>query len=151
MNTNQSIALCVVIAALLASACFLLNHGFTTVDAQQPPQDQCRGKADGTLCRIPGMPSCNVGRCRGSDCEIEPAPAGTSCPDTDGNPCTIARCSATGPCEQRSRLRPDGTVCSDATAGCKGGQTCSGGQCLPTAGAGDPSQVARVSVEDVQV
>jgi len=153
MNTNRSIALYVVIAALLAYAWFLFNPGFTSVDAQQPSGDsQCRGKADGSLCRIAGTPSCNVGRCRGASCEIEPAPAGTSCPDTDGNPCTIARCSATGQCEQRSRLRPDGTVCSDATAGCgQGGQTCSRGQCLPAAGAGDPSQVARVSVEQVQV
>src|SRR5262249_28589786 len=110
-------------------------------------------KADGALCQIPGTSrSCVVGRCRSSTCEIEPAPAGTSCADTDGNPCTIARCSSSGQCDQRSRLRPDGTVCSDATPGCSGdGQTCSGGRCLPTTGAGDPSQVARVSVGDVQV
>jgi hypothetical protein len=43
MNT-RSITLYVVIAALLASVCFLLNAGFTGVDAQQPPPDQCRGK-----------------------------------------------------------------------------------------------------------
>src|SRR5688572_22871121 len=96
MNTNRSITLYVVIAALLVSLCFLLNASFTGVDAQQPPPDnQCRGKQDGSLCQITGTQnqSCNVGRCRNSTCEIEPVPAGTSCPDNDGNPCTSARCS----------------------------------------------------------
>ena len=156
MKTNRSITLYVVIIAMLASVCLLLDTGFNGVDAQQPqqpPDSQCRGRADGSLCQIGGtQTSCSVGRCRSSTCEIEPAPAGTSCPDTDGNPCTIARCSPTGQCDQRSRLRPDGTVCSDATPGCRvGGQSCSAGRCLPTAGAGDPSQVDRVSVEGVQV
>jgi hypothetical protein len=153
MNTSRSIALCVVVAALLVFVCLVLNAGFAGVDAQQPPGDgQCRGKRDGSPCRIAGLPACNVARCRASTCDPEPAPAGTSCPDTDGNPCTVARCSAEGRCDQRSRLRPDGTVCSDATPGCGArGQTCSAGKCLPTAGSGDPSQVARVSVEEVQV
>ena len=152
MNTSRSITLYVVIAALLASVYFLLNASFTGVGAQQPPDSQCRGKADGSRCQIAGTRPCNEGRCRDSTCEIEPAPVGTACPDNDGSPCTIARCSPSGQCDQRSQLRPDGTVCSDATPGCRGGgQSCSGGQCLPTAGVGDPSQVARVSVGDVQV
>lgn len=152
MNTSRSITLYIVFAAVLAAVGLLLTASSTGVDAQQPGDSQCRGRADGTRCQIPGAPSCIVGRCRSSSCEIEPAPAGTECPDTDGNPCTIARCSASGRCEQRSNLRPNGTACSDATQGCRGGgQTCSAGQCLPPAGSGDPSQVDRVSVERVQV
>lgn len=155
MKSGGSITLYVVIAAVLVSVCLLFNAGFIGVDAQQaPPEGQCRGKRDGSPCLIGGTSgrSCVVGRCRSSSCEIESAPAGTSCPDTDGNLCTIARCSASGQCDQRSRLRPDGTVCSDTTPGCRGGgQSCSGGQCLPAAGSGDPSQVARVSVDGVQV
>ena len=155
MKSSRSITLYVVIASLLASVCLLFNAGFTGVDAQQaPPDGQCRGKRDGSPCQIGATSgrSCVVGRCRSSSCEIEPAPAGTSCPDTDGNLCTIARCSASGQCDQRSRLRPDGTVCSDTTPGCSGGgQSCSSGQCLPAAGSGDPSQVVKVSVDRVQV
>lgn len=49
MNTSKSITLYVVIVALLASVCLLLNASFTGVDAQpQPrPDSQCRGRATG--------------------------------------------------------------------------------------------------------
>jgi hypothetical protein len=148
-----------VIAALLASVCFLLYSGIAGVEAQQPNRnsntpidDQCSGKEDGAECQLRGTQnSCRIGRCRGLVCKSEPAPIGTSCPDTDGNPCTLARCSPSGQCDQQSRRSVDGTVCSDATRGCRGGQSCSGGRCLPSPGAGDPSQVQRVSVLDVQV
>jgi hypothetical protein len=150
--------LCFVMAASLALA-FLPRAVSTGAGAQQPNSNQrpdldpCEAKEDGAACPLTGSGGreCRVGRCRNSVCTSEPVPAGTSCNDTDGSTCTIARCSAAGTCDQRSRIRPDGTPCSDGTPGCSGGQICNGGQCLPPPGVGDPSQVATVSLRDVEV
>lgn len=149
--------LCFLMAALLIVVWFL-NSRLPGADAQQPNSNSrtgvCESRPEGAPCPLGGgvNSSCNVGRCRNEVCTAEPKPAGTSCPDGDGNPCTVARCSASGRCEQRSQLRPDGTACTDSTPGCRDGeQTCTGGQCLPAPGVRDPSQVARVSLLDVQV
>jgi hypothetical protein len=156
-------ALCGVLLALLALAGFLHYAGSPGAEAQRRANDDvnpCRGKADGAPCPLEerqGAPPgpCRAGRCRGLAgnryCANEPAPAGTPCADTDGNPCTVARCSAAGACDQRSQLRANGTPCNDGTPGCGGGQSCRAGQCLPPPGAGDPSQVAMVNVMDVGV
>jgi YVTN family beta-propeller protein len=40
-----------------------------------------------------------------------PAPAGTTCPDQDGNVCTIAGCNGTGTCDQERSPAPGSTAC----------------------------------------
>lgn len=78
-------------------------------------------------------------------------PPGASCPDTDNNSCTIARCSGKGYCDQSSVIRPDGTPCSGGAPGCVGGKICSEGECRFRSGGGDPSQVGAISLLDVDV
>lgn len=69
-------------------------------------------------------------------------PDGTSCPDTDGNECTIAQCDGTGNCDQTHAFVLDSTPCVDTDhttctiAGCNGAGVCDQNHvsvCTPTA------------------
>lgn len=151
---TRVIAVCVVLGSLtlIGLLLFSFSRGAeaqqTNSNSDSPQSLACEHLKEGDICPLQGARACEVGRCRGLVCKREQVPAGTSC-DTNPNDCTIARCSASGQCVQQNRA--DGTECSDATPGCSGRQSCTGGQCLPPPGAGDPSQVARVSVAEVQV
>ena len=109
----KATALRFIMCALLISIGLL----YCLVDAQQQKQQRpredsnlnpCRGKAEGAPCPLDlsgtsPIGPCRVGRCRGSAgnrvCANERASTGTLCPDTDGNSCTVARCSAAGACD----------------------------------------------------
>jgi hypothetical protein len=149
--------LCLVMVASSSLVFFLLfsfsrGAGAQLRNSNSPERDFCKSRAEGVRCPFQDgvLRACEVGRCRDKVCTKEPAPIGTSCPDNDGTPCTIAGCTAAGTCDQRSRLRPEGSACVDGTPGCSG-QTCRGGRCLPSSGEANPAQVAAVVVKDVEV
>ena len=145
---TKPMVLCFAMVASLALV--VLFAGYAGVGAQRKP-DICESRQEGAPCPLSGVPrQCRVGRCRDNVCTNEAAPVGGPCRDTDGTPCTIAGCTAAGICDQRNRLRPDGSACVDGTPGCSG-QTCRGGRCVPPSGEANPSQVAAIVVRDVEV
>ena len=158
-NSASKLTLILLTTAALSTLTLLLNLGSTGAGAQQPnsnrgsdPDEQCRAKQDGSPCSLKNDARlCRVGRCRDNACISEPAPVGRACPDIDGSPCTIPGCTAAGTCDQKSRVRPDGTSCSDGSTACNNAsQTCNAGRCVPAPGT-DPSQLAPISVNDVEV